>query len=617
MKLSTILEIFKLTPLIIFYGLIALVIFLIIKDKFQHQHSILKTHPLLGRLRYVFEMVGPEFRQYWFLNDKEGKPVDRDTQETIAKAGKYANTVIGFGSKKDFSLTSFYLTNSMFPLNVDELSVDNRTPIKTYTYKILNESLAKRKERRDQVEVKPWHLSDQNKITIGPERDQPFHVKGLVGVSAMSYGALSKSAVKALAQGVAISGGSYMNTGEGSISKYHLSHVYEVINPNIELVDRLSEKLVRYIYNNPNCSNFELEERFGKGITSHLDRLTEQGVLKNKHADLIFQVGSGLFGARKDGIYNEEVFLGNAMKSEVKAIELKLAQGAKVRGGKLPKEKITPEIAKIRGIDMGKDVESPNRFPLFSDMDGLFDWITHWQEITGKPVGIKVVAGDEHSFDDLAGYMKRTGKKPDFISIDGAEGGTGATYQEMADSLGMPIYSGLHILDETLRKYGVRNEVKVIASGMLATADKMAISLALGADLIYVARAAMNTVGCINAGKCHTNQCPVGVTSHVPQLEAGLVVEEKRFRTANYLRTMREGLFMLGASCGIDSPSKFAIQHIALRETNNDVRKYNYFTEKPASSQVTHISELKNNKEREKEMEKEPELKKEKELVKS
>src|SRR5690625_1729379 len=141
----------------------------------------------------------------------------------------------------------------------------------------------------------------------------------------------------------------------------------------------------------------------------------------------------------------------------------------------------------------------------------------------------------------------------------------------MADSLGLPIYSGIHILDQTLREYGVRERVKIISSGMLATANKMAVALGLGADLIYVARAAMNTVGCINAAKCHTNLCPVGVTSHLPHLEAGLVVEEKRFRTANYLTTMREGLYMLGASCGINNPTKFSHEHVALRESNNQV----------------------------------------------
>src|SRR5690625_4318357 len=136
--------------------------------------------------------------------------------------------------------------------------------------------------------------------------------------------------------------------------------------------------------------------------------------------------------------------------------------------------------------------------------------------------------------------MNETDQSPDFITIDGAEGGTGATYQEMADSLGLPVYSGIHILNKTLKKYQVREKVKIFASGMLATADKMAIALSLGADLIYVARAAMNTVGCINAAKCHTNQCPVGITSHLPHLEAGLVVEEKRFRTANYLKRSEE-----------------------------------------------------------------------------
>src|SRR5690606_7804303 len=204
-----------------------------------------------------------EFRQYWFLNDKEGKPIDRDTAETIAKAGKYANTVIAFGSKKDFSKTDFYLSNSLFPLNTEELSADNSKLINSYTYKIINESIARRKEKRNQVQLKPWYLTEENQIVIGPNRKQPFYLRGLVGVSAMSYGALSKSAVKALAQGVAISGGSFMNTGEGGISKYHLSRVYEVINDSKPVKDRLSEKIVEFINENPNSSNFDLEEKFG------------------------------------------------------------------------------------------------------------------------------------------------------------------------------------------------------------------------------------------------------------------------------------------------------------------------------------------------------------------
>jgi glutamate synthase domain-containing protein 2 len=233
-----------------------------------------------------------------------------------------------------------------------------------------------------------------------------------------------------------------------------------------------------------------------------------------------------------------------------------------VRGGKLPKEKITKEISLIRGVEMGKDVESPNRFPLFSNIQELFSLIKNWRELTGKPIGIKVVAGNDISFDELAKFMKKTNEGPDFISIDGGEGGTGATYQEMADTLGLPIFSGLQILDKTLRTYGVRDRVKIISSGMLATSDKMCVALSLGADLIYVARAAMNTIGCINAAKCSSNLCPSGVASHLPHLEKGLAVQEKRFRTANYLTTMRQGMFMLGASCGIDNPTKFTREHI-------------------------------------------------------
>ncbi|QST02334.1 FMN-binding glutamate synthase family protein (plasmid) [Pontibacillus sp. ALD_SL1] len=562
------LTIMKWIPMALFYFVVGFLIVLFLKDKYQSQHSILKTHPLIGRLRYVFEMIGPELRQYWFSGDKENRPIDRDTQETIAKAGKYASTVIGFGSKKDFSKPDIYLSNSMFPKNTSELRVDNTAKTLTQVYEILNETLTQRKEKVKKTSIEPWHLAPQDTIVIGPNCPHPFRVTGLVGISAMSYGALSKSAVKALAQGVAISGGSFMNTGEGSISKYHLSKVYTINkDASFKALSPIEQKIFHYVERKPYKSNFKITQRFNLSDEEILSGLVQKGALQEKSADLIFQVGSGLYGARgEDGEYCEQTFLRNANKKEVKAIEIKLAQGAKTRGGKLNKEKITKEISEIRGVPMGKDIESPNRFPLFQDMEGLFDLIHHWRDITGKPVGIKVVAGNELSFEEMASYMKKTNRGPDYIAIDGGEGGTGATYAEMADSLGLPIYAGLSILQNTLLKYGVRDRVKIIASGMLATSDKMAIALSLGADLIYIARPAMNTIGCINAGKCHTNHCPTGVTSHLPHLEAGLVEQEKRFRTANYLTTMRKGLFMLGAACGIESPVLFDRHHITFHE---------------------------------------------------
>ena len=572
---------FTYLPHLIFYSTLLLILYFYLKDRYQSQHSILKTHPIIGRLRYILEKIGPEFRQYWFEGNKDGRPIDRDTMETIAKAGKYGSTVIGFGSKKDFSKSDYYLSNSMFPKNVNELRVDNQNTIDTFLYNIIQEGLISRKEKRNPSQIKPWHLPDEDAIVIGKDLPKPFKVKGFIGISAMSYGALSKSAVKALSQGVAISQGSYLNTGEGGISPYHLSKIYQigkvVPDKKIKYYD-----IYKFIKDNQIVSNFEIEEHFLMNpylydmdeFIEALDGLVEKGYIVKNETDLIFQIGSGLFGARENDKYSEKVFIENATKHEVKAIEIKLAQGAKVRGGKLPKEKITEEIAKIRGVKMGVDVESPNRFPLFENLDGLFDLITKWRELSGgKPVGIKVVAGNEDSFEELAKKMKETGEGPDFITIDGGEGGTGATYQEMADSLGLPIYSGLAVLVNSLERHGVRNQVKIIASGMLATADKISIALAIGADMVNVARAAMHTVGCISAGTCFSNNCPVGVTSHQPHLEKGLVVEEKRFRTANYLTTMRQGVFMLGGSCGIDSPTKFNRSHVTYKDRNNSTQR--------------------------------------------
>ena len=523
-------------------------------------------------------MIGPELRQYWFAGDKENRPIDRDTQEAIAKAGKYGSTVIGFGSKKDFSKSDIYLNNAFYAKNVDELNVDNSSKVRTQIYEIQNETLTHRKEKRKMTELNPWLLDNADKIIIGPKTQNPFTLKGQIGISAMSYGALSSSAVKALSQGVAISGGSFMNTGEGSISDYHLSKVYlinDAVTIDAHRFGELKHKIYHYIKRKPYKSNFSIAEKFGENAMKVINDLLADNLIIEKSADLIFQVGSGLYGARDfNGQYSESVFLENALKPEVKAIEIKLAQGAKVRGGKLPKEKITPEIAKIRGVPMGVDIESPNRFPLFENNQQLFDLIDNWRDISGKPIGIKVVAGNQNAFEELASFMKETGRGPDYIAIDGGQGGTGATYQEMADSLGLPIYAGIAILHDTLVKYGVRDQVKIFASGMLATADKMAIALSLGADVIYVARPAMNTIGCINALKCHSNTCPTGVTSHLPHLEAGLVEQEKRFRTANYLITMRSGLFMLGASCGITSPVHFDRSHITFCKEESLVRSY-------------------------------------------
>jgi glutamate synthase domain-containing protein 2 len=560
-------------------------------DKYiQKQHSILRTHPVVGRFRYVFEMIGPELRQYFIWGDKEGKPVDRDTQGYIAKAGKYGSTVIGFGSRKDFSQEGFYLNNSMFPKNMDEMAVDNTQLIQTtYKYKIEKEGLISRTESRYQTTTKPWLLSDQDIQTIGEYNQVPFpyRTKGIVGISAMSFGSLSDHAVMTLAQGAAIATGSWMNTGEGGISPYHLSKIYELRDQSVSPPQDPMENMVyQFVKSRILVSNFEILKHLG-GIAhdsmevfemeAHpmlqaTNRLVNAGVLLMKSTDLIYQIGSAKNGASLDGhgTFDDETFLRTVGRPEVKLIEVKLAQGAKVRGGKLPLSKLTPMLRIIRGIpaDWNEDVEAPNRFADFDDIPSLIQFVEKLRQLSGKPVGIKVVAGSELALEELALYMVETGRGPDFLTIDGGEGGTGATYMEMADSLGLPLYAGLMIVDQTLRKHGVRDRVKIFASGMLATADKMAIALAFGADFINVARAAMNTIGCINALKCHTNECPTGVTSNNPELKKGLIIEEKRFRTANYLTTVREGVFMLAASCGIHTPVLFERSHVTFKDRN-------------------------------------------------
>lgn len=559
--------------LYVLLGIILFILFLYIwirrSDTSQTQHAILRTHPILGRIRYFLEMVGPEFRQYWFLNDKESRPVDRVTQETIAKAGKYASTVIGFGSRRDFSKGGFFLANHAFPKNKEEMRVDNTNTLHTYLYHIHEETLFQRKETRKQGTVQPYYLHQDDVIIFGPTCKNPFVYQGFIGISAMSYGALSASAVKAMAQGVALSGGAYMNTGEGGISPHHLSKMYLVQGDS---PDSENQYLFSTIKEEGPLSNFEIVERFGEDSYQLVKQWVTEGYVIELETPLIFQLGSGLFGARKNGDYDEETFFANARRPEVKMIEIKLAQGAKVRGGKLPKEKITDEIAAIRGVEKGKDVESPNRNPLFKNYEELLHLINHWREEIGKPIGIKIVCGNKENMDEMVSAFCKNNIFPDFITIDGGEGGTGATYQEMADTLGLPLFNGLPLLHHSLVERGVRDKVKIIASGMLATADKMAIALSLGADCINVARAAMNSVGCINAMKCDTNRCPVGVTSHLPNLEKGVVVQEKRYRVANYLCTMRQGVFALASSCGLESPIEFSSEHIVF--IDNDGTTY-------------------------------------------
>lgn len=510
MHWQQVLEIFTtVIVLLMFLGPPIGLVLLYLYDKNQTQHSVLRNFPILGRIRYFLEMIGPELRQYMFDADHDGKPFSRSDFQNIVLSGKYLKTLISFGSKRDFAQPGWYVRNSMFPMQVEDMRVDDESELPTRRYEIAEEGLFTRKEIIADVKVKPWTLPESDAIVIGPGCRHPWKLRGVVGMSAMSYGSLGSHAISAMSHGLGMATGSWVHTGEGGLAPYHL---------------------------------------LGGG-------------------DVIMQFGSGIFGARdKNGDWSWEKFEALAANPQLKMFEIKLAQGAKIRGGHVEGKKITPEIAAIRGVEPWKSVDSPNRHRQFHDIPSMIDFIEDMRRRGGKPVGVKIVMGSPDSADDLARFMARTGRGPDAITVDGGEGGSGATYQEMADSMGLPVFSGLIYLDNALRKYGVRNRVKVFASGKLFSPDLVAIAMGMGADCVNIARGLMISVGCIGAQKCHTNKCPVGVATTDPEAMKGLVIDEKKWRVMNYIITLRNGLNSLAAAAGLESYSRFTRKHVVYKD---------------------------------------------------
>ena len=493
---------------------ITIAIYLYFYDKGQKQHAILRNFPILGRMRYVMEKTGPELRQYLFDDDNDGEPFNREEYLRMVMPGKYLNSVIGFGSKRDFEESGYYIRNAMFTKQNEEMRVDNTNLVDTMRYVVDEDNLFSRKEHREDIPTLPWLLPEEDAIVIGPDCEHPFHVRSMLGQSAMSYGALGENAITALSKGIGMAQGAWMNTGEGGLSKHHLAG----------------------------------------------------------GADIIAQIGSGLFGFRtEDGEFSLERVREKADIPQVKAFEIKLAQGAKMRGGHVEGAKVTEEIAAIRNVAPYVSINSPNRFHQFDDYPTLFEFIDQIRQHSGKPVGIKVVIGGKQDAEELASFMHETGMGPDFISLDGGEGGSGATYQDLADSVGLPLRSAIILLDDALRKFEVRDRVKIIASGKITTPDRAAIVLAMGADLVQVARGFMISVGCIMAHRCHTNDCPAGVATTDKKLQQGLVVEEKKYRVTNYILTMREGLFRVAAAAGLDSPTKLERHHVVYKDERGRV----------------------------------------------
>lgn len=355
--------------------------------------------------------------------------------------------------------------------------------------------------------------------------DHPFLARSLVNISGMSFGAISAPAVQALSRGAKLSG-CWLNTGEGGLSPHHLA----------------------------------------------------------AECDLIMQIGTAKYGIRElDGGFSKS--RARELAKSVKAFEIKLSQGAKPgKGGVLPGAKVTPEIALIRGIPAGMDSLSPNRHPDIANVGQLLDRVAMIRDLTGRPVGVKLAIGGWSFIHELCEMLLVRGLEyaPDFLTIDGGEGGSGAAPQVLADHMSLPIMEALPRVVDALIESGLRERIRIVAAGKLVTPAKAAWALCTGADLVNTARGFMFSLGCIQAMRCHTNTCPTGVTTHNKRLQRGLVVEEKELRVANYALEMNREIEMIAHSCGLTHPREFRREHVRLVQTAGQSAAMNMLYPYPA-----------------------------------
>ena len=452
-------------------GLIVLAIVIIyVIDVRQTKQAIRHNYPVIGHFRYLFEHLGQFFRQYFFAMDREELPFNRAERSWVYQTSKNLDTTRAFGSTRNLKEDGTVIfVNCPFPVLGEDA-----TPI--------------------------------SKLSIGPYCRKPYTTDSLFNISGMSYGAISKPAVLALANGARLAG-CWMNTGEGGLSPYHL----------------------------------------------------EGG------CDLIFQIGTAKYGVRNAaGELDEDKLKKIANHERVRMFELKLSQGAKPgKGGILPAAKVTAEIAEIRGIPVDEDSISPNRHPEIDNVEELLETVHRIRSITDKPVGIKFVLGAYGWLENFCETILQQGieSAPDFITLDSADGGSGAAPMSLMDHMGLPLTESLPMLVAILNKYGLKDRIKVIASGKLITPADATWALCEGADFIVSARGFMFSLGCIQALQCNKNTCPTGITTHNPRLQKGLDPTLKSIRVKNYAQNMVHEIGVIAHACGVREPRQLRPFH--------------------------------------------------------
>lgn len=476
-----------LNNLLIVFALLSL---LGLYDVLQSKHSILKNYPIMGHFRYIFEYFRPEIRQYFIEGDRDALPFSRTQRSLVYQRAKNENADKPFGSIIDVYEDDYrFMVHSINPC----LPADPKT----------------------------------FRITIGNSQCQQPYFASIFNISAMSFGSLSANAIRALNLG-AQQGNFYHDTGEGSISPYHLEH----------------------------------------------------------GGDLVWELGSGYFGCRTlEGKFDPEKFAKQAALPQVKMIEIKMSQGAKPgHGGILPKHKISDEIAQIRGVSKDVDCISPPYHSAFSNPLEMMQFIQQLRTLSqGKPVGFKLCLGQPWQFMSIVKAMLETNIYPDFIVVDGSEGGTGAAPIELTNYMGVPLNEGLRFVHNTLIGAGLREHIKIGASGKIISAFDIAHVMALGADWVNSARGFMFAVGCIQAQSCHTNQCPVGVATQDPQRQKALKVDTKSQRVTNFHKNTLHALAELLAAAGLQHPSDIRAHHLSQRINEHEIKNYSqiYFSLKP------------------------------------
>ena len=450
-------------------------------DMYQSKKTIRKNFPLLGRMRYLLESLGPEMRQYFVETDLDGKPFNRLQRSIVYQRSKKESDSMPFGTQLDVYQDG---------------------------YEWINHS----------IRAIPFSKVNENpKVHIGSSQCEKPYDASMFNISAMSFGSLSKNAILALNNG-AKQGGFYHNTGEGGLSPYHL-----------------------------------------------------QG------GDVVWNIGTGYFSCRTpDGKFNYDEYTKRATLDNVKMIEIKFSQGAKPgHGGILPKEKVTDEIANIRLVSKGHDILSPPTHSAFTTPLELMDFVKLLRKGSeGKPIGIKICIGNKSEFLSICKAMVETKTYLDFITVDGGEGGTGAAPQEYSDHVGMPLRDAVAFVYDALNGFGIKEQIKIIASGKVITGFDIIRNLSLGADLCNSARGMMFALGCIQALECHANTCPTGVATQNPDLMKGLVTEEKSIRVARFQHETVKSAVDLMASAGLSHPDEVTRDVVTTRIDRNKVETF-------------------------------------------